>query len=277
MSDIEPIAETDQDESPGPGAMLAMARQARGMTIAEVASSLKLSVRQIDAIEREDFARLSGATFVRGFIRNYAKLLKVDPAPLFAAMDRKIVLPQAELVSPIEPGTRIPIGDERYGGRRTKVLAVLALALLGAALLLYSGAIDVEPFFRLNSPVAPSASRNGAETRLVQPAGVVLPATQATGQSPTQPGAGSEKPAAASNARQLVFSFDADAWVEVKDATGRIVLSQKNPKGTTQVVEGRAPFHLVVGNAANVRLLYNDQAVDLVPHTRVDVARFTLE
>jgi cytoskeleton protein RodZ len=87
----------------------------------------------------------------------------------------------------------------------------------------------------------------------------------------------SAPPAAVPGTRQLVFSFDGSSWVEVKEASGRIVFSQMNAKGTTQVVEGRPPFQLVVGNASHVRLQYNDQPVDLRPHTWVEVARLTLE
>jgi cytoskeleton protein RodZ len=76
---------------------------------------------------------------------------------------------------------------------------------------------------------------------------------------------------------QLIFSFDGSSWVEVKDAAGRTLFSQMNAKGTTQVIEGHPPFQLVVGNASNVRLQYDEQAVDLRPHTRVEVARLTLE
>jgi cytoskeleton protein RodZ len=75
----------------------------------------------------------------------------------------------------------------------------------------------------------------------------------------------------------LIFTFDGSSWVEVRDAAGRTLFSQMNAKGTTQVVEGRPPFHLVVGNASHVRLQYNDQPIDLRPHTRVDVARLSLE
>jgi len=75
----------------------------------------------------------------------------------------------------------------------------------------------------------------------------------------------------------LIFSFDGSSWVEVKDAAGRTIFSQMNAKGSTQVVEGQPPFQLVVGNASQVRLQFNDQPVDLRPHTRVEVARLTLE
>jgi len=42
-------------------------------------------------------------------------------------------------------------------------------------------------------------------------------------------------------------------------------------------VVGVPPFEVVIGNAQQVRLFYNDKPVDLIPHVKVEVARFTLE
>ena len=56
-----------------------------------------------------------------------------------------------------------------------------------------------------------------------------------------------------------------------------MLLSQLNPAGSRQLIEGVPPFELVIGNAARVRLKYNDVAVDLRPYFKVDVARMTLE
>ena len=72
------------------------------------------------------------------------------------------------------------------------------------------------------------------------------------------------------------LSFDRESWVEIRDARGRVIFNQINPPGSSQVVEGEAPLSLVVGNARSVRLGYGDRDIDLAPHTRVDVARFTL-
>ena len=63
----------------------------------------------------------------------------------------------------------------------------------------------------------------------------------------------------------------------MRDRNERILFSQLNPAGTEQRVQGRPPFSLVVGNARGVRLSYNGRAIDLAPHTRVEVARLTLE
>ena len=44
-----------------------------------------------------------------------------------------------------------------------------------------------------------------------------------------------------------------------------------------RLVEGVAPFELVIGNAHHVRLSYDDRPIDLAPHVKVEVARFTLD
>ena len=279
MSELETPA-SEAQAVPGPGAMLRMAREARGTTIPEVAAALKMSPRQIEAIEGEDFSRLSGATFIRGFIRNYAKLLKIDAAPVLAALEDQTALPQAELNAPADAGVRMPTANGRHG-RGLLGATVLALIMLGIALVLYFDVIDLGAI--LGHQAGPAASRQAAGQPsivqpLPQPVAAVLPSASVEGvTAAATPAESSEKPASKPGAHQLIFSFDGNSWVEVKDAAGRTVFSQMNAKGTTQVIEGHPPFQLVVGNASHVRLHYNDQLVDLRPHTRVEVARLTLE
>jgi cytoskeleton protein RodZ len=78
-------------------------------------------------------------------------------------------------------------------------------------------------------------------------------------------------------AKRIELVFTDESWVEIRDAEGRVVFSQLNAPGTRRRVEGAAPFSLVIGNAAGVRLRYNDADIDLAPFTRVDVARLTLK
>jgi cytoskeleton protein RodZ len=72
---------------PGLGDKLTRAREALGLGIVDVAAKLKLSERQIEAMEAEDFAQLPGEVFSRGFVRNYARLLKLDPEQLIIPVD----------------------------------------------------------------------------------------------------------------------------------------------------------------------------------------------
>lgn len=71
--------------------------------------------------------------------------------------------------------------------------------------------------------------------------------------------------------------FDKDSWVEIRDRTGAIVFSQLNRAGSEQSVVLNPPVSIVVGNAAGVRMTYDDASYDLRRHIKVDVARFALE
>ncbi|MGA8006731.1 MAG: DUF4115 domain-containing protein, partial [Burkholderiales bacterium] len=84
-------------------------------------------------------------------------------------------------------------------------------------------------------------------------------------------------PAAAPATGRIMLHFDAESWVEIRDASGKVLLSQLNPAGSEKVVQGTPPFSVVVGNAQHVQLTYDGQAFDLAPHIRVEVARFTLK
>jgi cytoskeleton protein RodZ len=65
--------------------------------------------------------------------------------------------------------------------------------------------------------------------------------------------------------------------VEVRDKQGQAPLLAPQSPGSDAEVSGKPPFNVVVGNAPEVQLYYNDHEFDLEPHTKVAVARFTVE
>jgi cytoskeleton protein RodZ len=75
---------TPDNQHGSPGRVLASQREAMGWTVEQVADQLKLAVRQVVALEAGDYAALPSPAVTRGFVRAYAKLVKVDPAPLVA-------------------------------------------------------------------------------------------------------------------------------------------------------------------------------------------------
>lgn len=79
-----------------PGAKLATARTAIGWSVDEVASQLKLAKRQIVAIEADDYASLPEPAVIRGFIRAYAKLLKLEVDPLLILINADTQLKRLE-------------------------------------------------------------------------------------------------------------------------------------------------------------------------------------
>jgi cytoskeleton protein RodZ len=121
-----------------PGAQLAAYRQERGWTIEQVASHLKLAPRQVVALEADDYPSLPGMAVVRGFVRQYAKLLKVDATPLLASLGGETILahesirPRQSLSTPFSEA-RLPSMTERHGSSSRWLLGALLLVVAGAA------------------------------------------------------------------------------------------------------------------------------------------------
>jgi cytoskeleton protein RodZ len=84
MTDTQQVEDVVADASvvASLGAVLQAARNEKKLSQQDVSDSLRYSVKQIDALERDAFDLLPDAMITRGFIRNYARLLEIDAAPL---------------------------------------------------------------------------------------------------------------------------------------------------------------------------------------------------
>lgn len=289
--EFEGAAEQQTEVRPSAGKVLAEARERLGLSVAEVARQLRLAPRQIEALEADDHASLPGKTFLRGFLRNYARLVHLDPEPLLALCQPEP--PQAQSIA--VPTSRIEFGGKRRlmpfgdhsGKPGTKYAAIIGVAVLVLSWGMYEflqgqpSPQDVpaksagETTMVLTLPQAEAPVQAAPVTNQAEPAPApaAAPVAPATADAPVPP----VPPMADVGGQRLQFVFDGDAWVEVKDRSGKVIFYQLNPKGSQQSVRGNPPFSLVIGNAAHVRLTYNDKPVDLAPHTKVDVARLTIE
>ncbi|MCC6210005.1 MAG: helix-turn-helix domain-containing protein [Burkholderiales bacterium] len=275
---------TDAGDAAGVGETLARARTALGFTVVDVALQLKFAPRQIEALEQERFDLLPPGMFARGMVRAYARLLKLDPQPLVERIAGRVAATDNAAVVAAAPRP-IPIADS---SRRGNLLyAGLSLAVLGviAAVLIEWWRADAEAV-RMKF-VAP-AQAPLPPAPIASPAAPRAPDPQLASLQPVAPAAAAPDAAAAARAepaarprpdgkRRIRMKFDRASWVEIKDRGGKTLISQLNPAGTEQEVEGRPPFDLIVGNAQHVRLSYDDRPIDLAPHVKVEVARFTLE
>jgi len=75
------------------GEVFSSARNAKKLALKDVSNNLRLSIKQIEALENNDFASLPPAMITRGFIRNYARLLELDAEPLLASY--RVRIPEA--------------------------------------------------------------------------------------------------------------------------------------------------------------------------------------
>lgn len=265
-------------EATRPGRVLAEARARKSLSLADVALQLKLSVSQVEALEAEAYERLPGAVFVRGFVRNYARLMELDAEPLVAALELEQKGTTAMAAVPRSHNIPFPARGRVKWPAYLAVLLLLIVAVVIADLL-----ISAPPAVVVTRPVAQAVPDTAAvpapaTAAPVQEPPVTEAATVATLQGSAEPEKPQQAaPAAVPGQGELHFAFGSESWVEVRDAGGRILFSQLNPAGSEHVVQGRPPLELVVGNARGVRLTYNGKIIDLAPHTRVEVARLTLE
>jgi cytoskeleton protein RodZ len=291
------MTEPESKESIGAG--LKAAREARGLSISEVAQQLKFAPRQLEALEQERFDLLPGGTFVRGMVRSYARLLKLEPEPLVEAIADRFQAPDANNLA-ARYSQPVPFSDSAR--RSTFVYLGVSLAVLAM------GSVIAYQWYREHNTSAQVASKRAAEKRTVaatKPAATPVasapraqpktleeaPRTEtvvkvATERQPAAEKAPSSTPAVtkapvpvakiASGVHRLVIRCEEEAWIEVKDSNERMLVSSLNPKGAERVVQARGPLTLVIGNAAHVRVMHNDRLVDLAPHTKLAIARFTL-
>lgn len=256
------------------GQVLREAREARGLSVFEVAQSLKFGVRQIEALEADNYGVLPpGTTFLRGFVRGYAKLLKLDPVPLLELLDGRAPSALPEVRAPQNMGVAAtPV----VAGRRSSsplLIGAAVIAIVAAGLAAWHFTSSPPPTAPVKSADQPAvaAAPNG-DTETVRPPDIRVEQTPVAG-GVAQPANMPLPP----DQKQLVFAFQDKSWVEVRDATQRIIYSGESQPGTRQAVAGKPPFQLVVGNAAKVELQYEDRQIDLKPHIRAEVARLTVE
>lgn len=314
MTDISPLPENQTLLAEPPNAVcvgkrLQQARETRGLSITEIAVSLKLGEKQVNALEADNWQALPGTTFIRGFVRNYARLLNLEAAPLMRMLDEKLETPKPSLDLPESTHVNMP---EPAGKAQVRdyLLPALGLVMVLLAVLIYillpddisalrgriSSLLELTPAHSespegktatetvlppgktLNDVLAPQEPPSVAELAPPSSANDKLESTVAVEPPVTpRPEALSPAPPSPPSAAPLRFSFTQDCWVEVRDRKGNILYSQNAGAGQEQEIAGQAPFSIAIGNIRGVKLMYRDRLVDLAPHARGEVARLTLE
>lgn len=301
-------------QTPSAGAILAAQRKQLGMSVDEVSAKLKLSHRQIEALETDRYDALPGNTFVRGFVRNYARLLQIDAQPLLHYLESHLpqeapqaALPrlQSETLPTLRPG-----GSPGQSSFLLAVLGGLALALIAFGAYWLVQQSRQEPILTLPetqapvvletpAPIAQSAPVVSAPAIEAAPAAVppepALPA-QAAALTPALPAA-QPAPAPATAAPTLPPATTPqvtppavvpaptgeirvvakqESWVQITDANGRRLVNELLPAGQVRVVGGKPPYQVRIGNGRQTELYYKGKATDLGPYIRVDVANLEL-
>ena len=270
------------------GQQLRDARVERGLSLHDVADRLKLSLRQLEWMEAGDFSRLPGATFVRGFVRNYARFLELDSAPLMTLLEQeyppspvdRAPLPQATEAQPA-PGSKlwwlllpalVVAGLIAWQQQDTKTETIAPQGEL--APMLHQAASDVlasAPYSEpASAPVAAAVAPVASDVASVSPASAAVAVSTPVVSKPAS------APAAQAGQKAVRVQASGDSWVSVVDASGKKLVYGLISAGQSQEVRGVPPFKLKIGNAPQVVLSYDGAVIDLKDKTRGATAKLEL-
>ncbi|MBI2383256.1 MAG: helix-turn-helix domain-containing protein [Gammaproteobacteria bacterium] len=286
-----------------PGATIRRTRERAGLSLEDLAAQMKLAKNTLDALERDDFDQLKEPVYVRGYYRKCAKVLPVSEQELIAAYEAR-VKPKA----PPTPNRIILAGGVSSGVRKSRLKPGIAVAVVVAVAIGFLAwnadrgapvvaptvepALEAEPAEDLAPetdaeplPSMPAASAPAATAKPVAP--VAAPAAPApaaktpAAAAPTpaiqSPGSSAAPKAAGVPATQLVVGFEQPSWVRVEDSRNRTLVIGLVRAGERQVLDGEPPYTVFLGNAAQARVEYAGQPIDITRYIRENgTARFTV-
>lgn len=282
------------------GQLLKAARQAAGLHLAILAVNLKVSVRQLEALEADQYRNDHSPVFVRGLASSVCRQLRIDPAPILALLPPTTNYLEPDGLTRQSPASGTAFGnlDTSSSGRQTLAWgAALAMLALIAALVWLPGPSqwawldDVTAYLSQSQPSAPERTlTTEPESVLLTPPPLVdavpaaaLPNSSAPMNAPST-GTGAVPvpvPARQSLAPELAapLSFKAtqSSWIEVRTGQDQVLWSGILNPGESHQLAVPQTLKVVVGRADAIAVTYKGQSFDLQPHTKVNVARFEVK
>jgi cytoskeleton protein RodZ len=295
-----------------PGEMLKQARERLGLAQKDIASQLNLQLDVIDAVEKNDKNRLPVATYARGYIRSYARLLKMDADMLIHLYDQSST-PLPEIIPNIKKPSQASTRDKPVRAISYLITFILALLLLAWLQSKYivgknsGGDIPAttesgEKTGRLAEPettgqVSTPPVTAPADTQIQPPPeslSLSLPVITPASPGDTMPATGTPVQAGTTTAApdtvnpdqitenlingesRMELALKHDSWIEVYDANKTKLYLGLARAGDEIKLTGVAPFSVLLGYASGVTVRYNDEPFDPSPFANAGIARFTL-
>ncbi len=294
------------------GTILKNRRESLGLTQQQVSSRLKLRVSLIQQIEDNQFDSDQVATFMRGYVRSYAKYVNLDEKVVLEALDHAgDVQHQEQEMMSFSRKTKTEKHNSRIMLLTWSIFAVIAgisslwwwqnqqQDTLSQSFVAEETAEEVVVGDLSDDQLTTSLDLIEAETPVVEAPQVVdsevmADASVATEtmeadvapevEVPVEPIVAAVEtevaepevviPEPVSN--ELVMQFSSDCWIQVKDATGRTLSTGIKKAGQSLNLSGETPYKVVIGAPEAVSMTFASEPVDLSGYTSGKVARITL-
>lgn len=283
------------DAPPSLGHRLREGRVARGLTLEDVASRLRLQSRLVQALEADDYSSIEHAIYLKGYLASYARLVDLSPEAIAPALAESRPVPPPLVATG-------QISHSRYLYERYSVPAVYLLLtglIVGPSVWLAThGGLDqnITRLTPLDTPaettiavppppiIAPAVSSThggdgdrigtAAAVPAIKPADQPLMASLAPF-SVSTPNIASVEPAASPpGSHQLELKLSQASWVEITAADGRKLEYGLIMAGSSRRYDSAQPLSVRLGNAEGAQVEIDGKPVEIAPFIRANVARF---
>ena len=308
MTTEQPHDFQDDSQAAGPGQLLRNAREQLGWTREQVASRIHLRLTLIAAIESDTYDKHTSHTFIRGYLRTYAKLVGIPDETILAAYDKLGLTPPDNIdMQSFSRRSRQQANDSRL--KVVTWLVILVLIALSVAWWWQSTARrsagdEALAATEMSATANPQGATLSSAADVVDP--VLMPVASdamATAAEPTVSGAAATAPqveassaavatvtsasvatlpvaddtaADPAKAPQLKMSFTADCWLDVKDAKGKTLFSGLKKANDQLVLEGPEPLKFIIGAPMAVNIEYQGKSIDMSRYNNGRTARLSL-
>lgn len=288
------------------GEVFLSARSGKNLSLKDVSNNLRLSVRQIEALENNDFSALPQPMITRGFIRNYARLLELDAEPLLESYRARMpeILPGALSVQ--SSMHQVTLGKNSQPWLKYILGSILILLFL-VAWFFYIEYMPKPVKQPADNPVV--VTPNNVERAVIPLPEVALPAAERQPEStdvisteatiantetvidkntnvaqviPDEKQAIVKENMTAiapvvTSTKNVQLSVSEQTWVRVSDKNGAVIYEKMLAANSTDGFDGQPPFNLWIGNAKATTLTFLGKPVDITSQTKSNIARVTLE
>ena len=280
------------------GELLRSKRKELNISIADIAKQLHLKANFITALEQDDYDKLPGPTYVRGYIRAYAKAVGIDEKSVVDLFDAEVVsAPPLDIFPKKKHRAQISSSDKPV--RAFTYIVTLSLVILvliwyrshyltpanttdtaqteeskniSKPAFDYEFSVVIHPPGWQNVVEREDLATNKAADEEVRSEVIPLPASDEAHSDENQiniPSFGPDK---------LKMLIHENSWIEISDSTGEKLFFGTGRTGQTIILSGNAPFEILFGYAPGIKLFYKDRPFDTEPHIAENgVARFTLD
>ncbi|RKZ77946.1 MAG: hypothetical protein DRR16_28680 [Candidatus Parabeggiatoa sp. nov. 3] len=279
-----------------PGVRLRHVREKNKWSVKHIADRLFLDVHVIEALEADNYDGLPPTIFVRGYLRNYAKLLELSPESIMESFERLQEQPKASSITPQKQNKQTSSHDVGPSIITGIVIVTLLILVTWAGLRFYPPNPALTPAPELQTPVvtAPqeetpslktwSDQQIESNTSLISrldtdtssnrpsepPVSVLTPAivsqptdNKVSSNQPAVPDMPQEEVAATPDPRKMILHFKARTWIRITDNTGKKLYEGISNSGKVLPLEGTPPFYLKIGNLDGVDIEYQDETKDI--------------